>query len=82
MEDKSLMILATFVPHTKEEFLSLPYFKVKRWEQYGAELLDILKHYEKQYNIFKYFPRYVSVEPVQPKTEEPSFFGKIMGLFK
>jgi hypothetical protein len=82
MEDKSLMILATFVPHTKEEFLSLPYFKEKRWEQYGPELLDILKHYEKQYDIFKYFPRYVSVEPVQPEKEEPSFFGKIMGLFK
>jgi hypothetical protein len=83
MEDKSLMILATFVPHTKEEFMSLPYFKEKRWEQYGVELLDILKHYEKQYDIFKYFPRYVIIEPKkEPKKEETSFLNRFMKLFK
>jgi UDP-N-acetylglucosamine transferase subunit ALG13 len=85
MDDKSLLILATFVPHTKEEFLSLPYFKERRWEQYGAELLDILKHYEKKYDLFKYFPRYVSVKPAatqEPKKEEPSILNRFMKLFK
>nr|WP_240675958.1 HRDC domain-containing protein [Ammoniphilus sp. CFH 90114] len=85
MEDKSLLILATFIPHTQEEFLSLPYFKEKRWEQYGVELLDILKKYKQSYNIFDYFPRYVSVSPTvkTTKVEEPqSILQKIMGIFK
>lgn len=95
IEDKSLLILATFIPHTQEEFLSLPYFKLKRWENYGEELLDILKKYEKSYDIFEYFPRYVFVAPPKQekveevtvkeepiKEENPSLFQKIMGIFK
>lgn len=85
IEDKSLLILATFIPHTQEEFLSLPYFKEKRWEQYGIELLEILKKYDQTYDIFKYFPRYVSVTPTAKSTkiEQPqSIIQKIMGIFK
>nr|WP_245983516.1 HRDC domain-containing protein [Ammoniphilus oxalaticus] len=56
IENKSLMILATFIPHTQEEFMSLPFFKEKRWEMYGDELLEILKTMKKSttsLNIFR-----------------------------
>lgn len=43
LEDKVLFLLATFMPQTKEEFLSLPHCGEKRWEQYGAELLALLR---------------------------------------
>jgi len=85
IEDKSLLILATFIPHNQEEFLSLPYFKEKRWEQYGEELLDILKKYEQSYDIFKYFPRYVILTPSandQSEKENSSILKKIFGIFK
>lgn len=43
LEDKVLFLLATFMPQTKEEFLGLPHCGEKRWEQYGFELLDLLR---------------------------------------
>ncbi|MFT9846468.1 HRDC domain-containing protein [Aneurinibacillus sp. REN35] len=43
LEDKVLLLLATFIPRTKEMFLSLPHCGEKRWEQYGPELLALLE---------------------------------------